>query len=415
LSFEVTAKEPHPGEYDLAKALDYAEEQKILNDLTPRLDYLEQTVLEKNAEAVSMEPFLDSERAGDFANELQDLLVKLAANPSGQEAIDRALRSVLINPYPRYRDIALVALGIANLSVPDPSWARDRLQRILETGLDREGVSFTFDLPSILLGEAEKRNLSAPQLTAYLDQARNATDRWGTGPRARSAHAAVLFSRGQRDEALEEIVAADQMDLGMAGFATVTLLSFADRCYEFGQPELISTPTWGANKDITLLDGARGIAQTVRDPKFQNDRIKLVEVYRSLANVLTPDDVGLLVELMVNPISFGTTGGKVLKTAAKMIPILPKLLPSLSDQDMKIALFANLSARLSCPPDKPNWEGLKSLVPLALVDGTTLDAVLGRIFRLRAGHLSDKEVAEAIRICSDQLTTGRPWEFGKWG
>jgi hypothetical protein len=44
----------------------------------------------------------------------------------------------------------------------------------------------------------------------------------------------------------------------------------------------------------------------------------------------------------------------------------------------------------------------------------TLDAILGRVFRLRMDQLSDQEVAEAIRICTEGLTTGRPWEFGQW-
>ncbi len=402
-------------EYEGPEALDLSEEQQILNDLNPRLDYLEQMVLEQNAEGVSMEPFLTAERAGDFAHQLEGLLVKLAVQPSGQGAIDRALAAVLINPYPRYRDIALMALGIACISVPDAIWACERLQRILETALDREGVTFTFDLPSVLLAEAQKRKLDAPVLRDYLDNAYHFDDRWGTAARARSARAAALFGQGQANEALEELVAADQMNLGLAGFATITLLSIADRCYEFGQPELVSTPTWGANRDITLLDGAIGIARTVRDPQFQKERIALVETYRYLAKALSPEDLKVLVEVMVTPMSIGKTIGKLLWPAVKMIPALPKLVPLLSNQEMKMVLFANVSARLAYPPDSPNWEGLKLLVPLVMEDGTTLDAILGRIFRLCAGQLSDAEVFDAILICSEQLTTGRPWDFGKWG
>jgi hypothetical protein len=57
---------------------------------------------------------------------------------------------------------------------------------------------------------------------------------------------------------------------------------------------------------------------------------------------------------------------------------------------------------------------LKALVPLALADSTKLDAVLGRLLRLRIGQLGDAQIAEAIRICAEQLTGGRPWEFGSW-
>ena len=59
-------------------------------------------------------------------------------------------------------------------------------------------------------------------------------------------------------------------------------------------------------------------------------------------------------------------------------------------------------------------EGLKALVPLALADSTTLDAVLGRLLRLDGSLLGDDQVAAAVHICAQQLATGRPWEFGSW-
>ena len=69
------------------------------------------------------------------------------------------------------------------------------------------------------------------------------TDCWGTVARARSAHAPILFSQGIVEEALQEVVAADQLNIGMAAYSTLTLLSFDDRCNEFGHPERISSPT----------------------------------------------------------------------------------------------------------------------------------------------------------------------------
>jgi hypothetical protein len=77
-----------------------------------------------------------------------------------------------------------------------------------------------------------------------------------------------------------------------------------------------------------------------------------------------------------------------------------------------MAYIDHLSARWTWPPDKPNWEGLKALVPLTLGDATTLDAVLGRLFGLRIRQLSDEALSEAIRICAAHLTSGRPWRLG---
>jgi hypothetical protein len=398
--------------YDVAQSLDPNVVQQVINDLLPRLDYLEQTIEEGKAEGAAEYSYADSERTGDYANELRNLLVKVAAHPAGQNAIDRALKVVLVNPYPRYRDILLIALGMACVSVPNLRWVRERLQRILATGLDREGITFTFDLPSILLAESERRNLRAQELSEYLDRALSTSDRWGTAARARSAHAAVLFSQGQEEDALQEVVAADQLNIGMAGYSTLTLLSFADRCYEFGHRERISAPMWGLNKDITLIEGAMGVAQRVRDPKFREDRISLVKAYRDCSSALDSRNGEKLMRRLLEVLfSFVWLGNQ---DSLTFIQWLPFLLPMVLDNDMRMAFLTHISARCSWRRDKPHWNILKRLVPMALLDATTLDAILGRIFRLRMGQLSDQEVAEAIRICTEGLTTGRPWEFGQW-
>ena len=69
-----------------------------------------------------------------------------------------------------------------------------------------------------------------------------------------------------------------------------------------------------------------------------------------------------------------------------------------------------VSSRWAAPSENQNWEGLKALVPLALTDGTTLDAILGRLVGLRVQQLSDEDLDEAIRICTESLATGRPWD-----
>jgi hypothetical protein len=367
--------------YAVARKLEQPVIQKILSNIEQSLLYLDQTVTEGTVEGVS----LDSERAGSFSENLQEQLSFIAADPSGQSSIDRALKSVLGNPYPQYRDIALMAVGAAIICAPDRLWVRDRLQRILITTIEREGVAFTFDLPSILVSEARRRNLKAPELEAYLDKALCTSDRWGTAARATSAHAAALFFEGDVDAAFEELEKADQMNVGMAGFSTLTLLSFADRCYEFGQPGKALSSIWGFDKSVSLLDGAIGVAQRVRDPKFRSERLKLVEDYRQIFNA-----------------DIKTSYFKVFESIFK-------------NHDKDMTLLAHISSKCCYLHDEYKWKLLKMILQLVPSSSTTLDIVLARIFRFSVKELKDDEVEDAIRICSKYLTSGRPWEFGEWG
>ena len=197
-----------------------------------------------------------------------DLLAALAPYPAGQSGIDRALAANLTNPYPRYRDVALVAIAIATVQVPDAAWARQRLRTILRTGLDSEGITFTFDLPAVLLKEAERRNMAAPDLAAYLDQALNQDDRWGTQIRARSAGGGLVLA-GSNGDALSSLQQASQVPRTYAGYASMALLLLANRCHEFGVPASAGEPKWGLNSDASLLEGAAGLVEKVYDPEFR--------------------------------------------------------------------------------------------------------------------------------------------------
>ena len=51
--------------------------------------------------------------------------------------------------------------------------------------------------------------------------------------------------------------------------------------------------------------------------------------------------------------------------------------------------------------------------------GTTLDAVLARLFglylRQRATYpLGDGEIGRAVQVCSAELMRGRLWQLGEW-
>jgi len=166
------------------------------------LDWLKmkhQTFSQEARESSSWRVFLvDNEENAMAAAEMERTLVEFAPDPAGQAYIDRVLAPMLPNPYQRYRDIALVAMSIAVLAVPDPNWVRHRLRQVLQVGLDQEGILFTFDLPSVLVEETSRRGLASGALGGYVQRAYNAFDRWGTAVLAHSARAAALFRQGRQ-------------------------------------------------------------------------------------------------------------------------------------------------------------------------------------------------------------------------
>jgi hypothetical protein len=374
-------------EYESARPLDPAALRETLANLNHELGDFRRLTEEGNPEAISVAPLLEEEEwVGDKSGRLRILLMKLAPTQEGQARIDEVLDLVLPNLYPRYRDIGLVALGVACLLVPDPSWVRPRFQSILRTALEQEGVTFAFDLPAVLLEEARKRRIPARQLSDNLSGALGSNDRWGTGIRAHSARAAALFRQGKTDEAFGALSEAGRRRSGFAGYGVLTLLSLANRCYEFGHPECADEPKWGSHQDTSLLDGAEELARNVREQGFREERLKLVEDYRGWAMASAPDADTVLATLAETP-----------------------------DPDTRRAYKDHVSARWASP-SSPDREGLKRLVPTALADATTLDAVLGRLCGLGLGQLSDDDLAAAIGLCAAHFLIDRPdqW-FGRGG
>jgi energy-coupling factor transporter ATP-binding protein EcfA2 len=277
-------------------------------------------------------------------------------------------------PYPQYRDKALAALGTAILSAPDSSFVRSEIQRILNTTLDSEGVTFTFDLPCVLLTEAASRQMPAYLLSDYFDRAYNYDDVWGTKLRARSARAAALFRQGDNKGAFAELEEAERLTEGFSGYMTLHLLSLINRRIEFGL---------AGGQNVLLEETARR-AETVSDQELREQRIKLVKDYSSW---MTDNSEQLDLESVRSTLS------------------------TIRDPDARRAYKDFVAARWAGPTHEAKWKELKALIPMTLGDGTTLDAVLGRLFGLRIKRLSNEELDEAIYICAGNLTTGRPWRL----
>ena len=121
----------------------------------------------------------DSELQAWRVSTVKDELLSLTPFSDGQSQLAEILRLVQIDPYPRYRDVVLIALGVAAAVAPlgaDP-WVRECLRAILRAGLDDEGVTFTLELPAVIYEEAQRRGMAAPTLADYLSRSVNYDDR----------------------------------------------------------------------------------------------------------------------------------------------------------------------------------------------------------------------------------------------
>jgi len=319
------------------------------------------------------EDFANAEAVAFHADHLAQLFRKLAPYRVGQESIDRALDAVVKNPYPAYRDVALVALGSACLSATDMPWVAKRLQRILQAALDQEGVTFTFDLAAMLTHEAARRKLSPERLGKYCEQAHTAADSWGTRLRALSARGAALFRQGDRHAAFKQLDLAAEQRQGFAGYFSLHCLALANRWWEFGEP----------NRVRGLIRSAAEYASHVENYEFRLQREQLVQDYDAWCAHKTPT-----------------------------VPEALDRLNAISAHDTRMAYLDHVSARWAAS-EPPNLEALETALPFVVSDATALDTMLARFIGLRLTELNKDDLVEAMQACNQFLTTGRPWEFSR--
>jgi hypothetical protein len=318
------------------------------------------------------------EEEAAYATKIRDKLGGVAASPGGTKVVERLLSVVKMNRYPRDRDVGLIECGIACLRVPDDDgWVRKMLQRIIHTGLDREGVAFTFDLPFQLLVAARRQNLPGSELgslPSYKKTALSHRDRWGTRLRALSAQAAVLHRRGPVDQAIRKLDKAGREPIGYKGYGVLHMLALANRWREFGD-----LPA-GAK----LIDRAKEEARQVGNERFREDRVELVAEF----------DAWWEQDRMATETALAD-------------------LARIRDTDIRLAFLEHLSARWASAAEGPNWQGLKALLPQVLVHGTGSfrDAILGRLFGvyLDKHRLTDDALTRAISICERQEMLSEPW------
>jgi hypothetical protein len=302
------------------------------------------------------------------AGELHQLIVSQGDSPLGREAIERTLRPVLTSPYPFYRDVALLAIGAATLSVPDLPWVFARLEEILRTAIDVEGVRFTFDLPAVLSTEAAERGVPADVLVEYLQRGEAANDAWGT--RSRVAAARSLAALAQRNEAMAaaQLRLAETQQDAFSGFASINLLALASRWMELGE----------ASQAKRLAGLALARAQNIDAHQLRQERTDLATAYLDWLKAPAPS----VAEALGESVRMG-------------------------DRIRRRVYLDLASARRWAEPG-----AVEALTPLVLADAAGLDALLARWVRRWLPSLDTKTLTDACRVCQELLMTGRPWELG---
>jgi len=366
---------------------------RVAAETEPLITRLERATDEGAAEAASARMFVDErpealmdpETAAGVAFSLGQGLRRIAANQQGQVLLVRALRPIFRNPYPRYRDIALGALGTAVLASPERQWVRRRVQAVLRAGLDDEGITFTFDLPTMVLAECDERGLSANGLRDYIQEVANQEDVWGTRVRALSALAAATYRYGTASDAFDLLLRASRARTSYAGYGVTAMLALIDRCHEFGQPELADSPIWGPDRNRSLPDIAEALAGIVYDREFRQERVELVELHRSWTREPEPD-----------------------------IGLVEQRLSQMLDTDARRAYQHHVAARWAASPDPEVARQVKALVPFALSDTTGLDGILARLVALDLRALTERDLRVVVDLVTADFTSGRPWAHGQW-
>ena len=84
------------------------------------------------------------------------------------------------------------------------------------------------------------------------------------------------------------------------------------------------------------------------------------------------------------------------------------------DRDTRRLYKEHLAARWVWPANVPHPAGLKMLLPLVLIDGTRLDAVLARLTLTYLPKMDDGDLLDAVEITAKYLLNSRPWDLGVW-
>ncbi len=358
-------------EYPIAPPLPLDQQTDLIARLMPQLEQFEMLAEAGESEAViSVMPFLEQgTRSGwVYEDDMGALLRQLAVDATGWELIERTLKTVLPNPYLAYRDIGLQMVLRAALAAPltsDPMalmWLRHVWQELASVVMNREGIIFTYELPFLLLSEAERRDVDVdPALASFCDHALGIFDKWGTRMRVHAAYATTAFRAGNSADADGTIGWLGAESHGYAGFETQNLIMLGNRWLAFGTPERIHQPLsqWEAT---TLVEKLNARVAAVEDADFRQE----------------------LTDLVAQAMAWWQQTGVDSAEALAQLARLPTA-------SVRMAYVDYISAVWSAAGDR---KALKALLPLVLDDSTLTDLVLARLLALTIAEVDDAALAQ---------------------
>jgi hypothetical protein len=294
--------------------------------------------------------------------------------PQWLEYVKRAVELVALDDYPSYREMALAWVFSAVLAQADEDWARTAFSTIL-AGMFKPSPSFWGDsivaaldgmhkesqqpadpnYLQMILEDVEAKNdrsvdptvMFKPQdVIAWRVSVGLPPDPWSFQMRRQSAIAAVLYRRGDITAAEQTLRQAGQASPqgSYAGYRTLARLSLACRWLEWNNP----------TEALTQVQAAAEDASHMLDPVLRQERDELVQ--KMLDWTLKYHD---------DPATFDQQDSV-----------------SLVHQETGMArlLFLEFLSAI--------WHAdaarLRQLIPLALEDATTIDAMVGHLLGLEA-------------------------------
>ncbi|MFX0088119.1 MAG: hypothetical protein ACFFAU_20870 [Candidatus Hodarchaeota archaeon] len=155
----------------------------------------------------------------------------------------------------------------------------------------------------------------------------------------------------------------------------------ANRCLGFGDPDRAGQPNWGGFQYVTLRDLATTKAESVLDPRFRQEHLDLM-----------------------------TEFDKWWADPALDFEAVQSQLSEMPDAEVRRVYKDLASARWAATATR-DGHSRRKLLPLVLNDGTTLDALFGRLVGPQLEEFSAADLVEAIGLCVDYFLDERRWDL----
>jgi hypothetical protein len=322
------------------------------------------------------------ENSMSWRNDLSSILAHNFAHPGWQGLVERAVKLISLDDYPSYREMSLAWLAAAVLGQPDEAKAQQALQTILSGMVSADEPELPEDTRAMMLGWRMKKKGLPTDGWALRDQLRQELanrsdsegakeamggrgrhDPWAWDIRRVNAIAGALDRREFAKEAKEllDSEAHQEKEQSFAGYRCLANLAVAMRWLELREGSGEGSKAWDSAME------ARQAADNMKDEIIKQQRLDLID-----------EVMGWL------------KGAPPASTDHLQAEALTREAAALSGARRNYRL-QYLSAVW-----RDNPKQLKALLPLALEDITSTDAILGRLLGTLASQPLLDEALDAL-------------------